>query len=179
MLDGIGLYAEALSRSRRGEGILLKARRREDIAAVADLFRAYAASLEIELSYQDFDTELATLPGKYAPPEGELFLVRDPVAGKAIGCAALRPLAEDGVCEMKRLYVAPDGRGQGLGRRLAEAVIAAARRAGYREMRLDTLPSMIPAYTLYRQCGFEAMEAYYDTPIAGTVFMRRRLEGAR
>ena len=95
-------------------------------------------------------------------------------AGVPIGCAAFRPLV-DGVAEMKRLYVTPEGRGQGLGRFLAEAVIEEAVRAGYSEICLDTLPSMKPAIALYRSCGFEETGAYYKTPIEGTVFLRRRL----
>src|SRR5262249_55662894 len=89
-----------------------------DLPAIASLFRAYAASLPISLDYQDFDAELALLPGKYAPPKGALILARND-AGDAIGCVALRPFEnEEGVCEMKRLYVAPEGRGTGLGRQL-------------------------------------------------------------
>lgn len=173
VLQGIGLYAGALSRSRRQEIALIRVRQPDELADIAGLFRAYAASLDIDLCFQDFAAELAGLPGKYAPPEGDLFLARD-AAGVPIGCAAFRPLA-DGVAEMKRLYVTPEGRGQGLGRFLAEAVIEAASRAGYREICLDTLPSMKAALALYRGCGFEATGAYYKTPIEGTVFLRRRL----
>lgn len=172
--NGIGLYAEALSRGRRREAVVAPARGPADLADAAMLFRAYADSLEIDLGYQSFAEELASLPGKYAPPAGDLFLARRE-DGLAVGCAAFRPQDPAGVCEMKRLYVTPEGRGQGLGRRLAEAVITSARRAGYDEIRLDTLPSMQAAISLYRSCGFEPMEAYYDTPIAGTVFMRCRL----
>jgi ribosomal protein S18 acetylase RimI-like enzyme len=145
-----------------------------DLPAIASLFRAYAASLPISLDYQDFDAELAALPGKYAPPKGALILARND-AGAAIGCVALRPFDEDGVCEMKRLYVAPNGRGTGLGRQLAQAVIEAARAASYREMRLDTLPTMTSAIALYEQLGFTRIGAYYDTPIEETVFMSLKL----
>lgn len=145
-----------------------------DLPAIAQLFRAYAASLPISLDYQDFDAELASLPGKYAPPHGALILARND-AGAAIGCVALRPLDEDGVCEMKRLYVAPGGRGTGLGRQLAQAIIKAARVAGYREMRLDTLPTMASAIALYEALGFTRIGAYYDTPITETVFMSLKL----
>jgi putative acetyltransferase len=144
-----------------------------DLPAIRELFRAYAASLPIDLGYQGFDGELASLPGKYAPPAGALLIARD-ANDAAVGCVAVRPL-EDGVCEMKRLYVAPEGRGSGLGRALAEAIIEAARAAGYREMRLDTLASMTGAQALYRSLGFVEIAPYYDTPIEGTVFMGLRL----
>jgi ribosomal protein S18 acetylase RimI-like enzyme len=145
-----------------------------DIAAVADLMRAYAASLEIDLAYQDFEGELAALPGAYAPPNGALLLARD-ASGGAAGCVAIRPLGAPGACEMKRLYVADTARGAGLGRRLAQAAIGEARRIGYRSMHLDTLPSMQAAQALYRALGFEPCPPHYVTPIAGTVFLRLRL----
>ncbi|WP_029006102.1 GNAT family N-acetyltransferase [Azorhizobium doebereinerae] len=145
-----------------------------DLAAVAGLFRAYAAALDVDLAYQDFAAELAMLPGKYAPPGGELLLARDE-AGTPVGCVALRPLEAPGCCEMKRLYVAPEGRGGGLGRRLAEAIVAAAERIGYGEIRLDTLPAMAGAQALYGKLGFETTAPYYATPVAGTLFLRRRL----
>lgn len=144
-----------------------------DLDAVGTLFRAYAASLEIDLGYQGFAAELAGLPGAYAPPQGALLLARDE-AGAAIGCVAMRPF-EAGICELKRLYVAPSGRNRGLGRALAEAILHAAIAAGYREARLDTLPSMASALALYGALGFEPTERYYDTPLARTVFMRRSL----
>jgi ribosomal protein S18 acetylase RimI-like enzyme len=145
-----------------------------DLPAITQLFRAYAASLPIDLGYQGFDGELAALPGKYAPPTGALLIARDD-NGAALGCVAMRPLDESGVCEMKRLYVAPQGRGRGLGRALAQAIIEAARAAGYREMRLDTLASMTQAQALYRALGFSEIGAYYDTPIENTVFMSLKL----
>ena len=145
-----------------------------DLAAIVQLFDAYAASLGIDLTYQDFATELATMPGKYAPPAGELLLARD-AQGTPLGCVALRPLTPDGCCEIKRLYVLPAGRGLGLGRALIDAILAAAARIGYREARLDTLPDMVEAIALYRKAGFEPIEAYYDTPVAGTRFLGRSL----
>jgi ribosomal protein S18 acetylase RimI-like enzyme len=145
-----------------------------DLPAITQLFRAYAASLPIDLGYQGFDGELASLPGKYAPPAGALLIARD-ANGAALGCVAMRPLDERGVCEMKRLYVAPAGRGQGLGKHLARAIIEAARAAGHHEMRLDTLASMHEAQALYRALGFVEIAAYYDSPIAGTVFMSLKL----
>ena len=147
-----------------------------DVEAVAALLRAYAASLPVDLAYQNFAAELATLPGPYAPPLGALLLARSPV-GAAIGCVALRPLADRGAAEMKRLYVAPEGRGLGLGRALVEAIVREAGRLGYGEIRLDTLPSMRQAQALYRKCGFAEALPYYPTPVAGTLFMRRSLAG--
>lgn len=148
-----------------------------DIADVSRLFEAYAASLPVDLSYQDFAAELGDLPGRYAPPSGALLLATGR-GGEALGCVALRALDGD-VCEMKRLYVGPAGRGLGLGRALAEAVIGEARRLGYREVRLDTLPTMAAAQGLYRTLGFEPTPAYYDTPVEGTVFMRLDLSTGR
>ncbi len=144
-----------------------------DLPAITQLFRAYAASLPVDLGYQGFEEELASLPGKYAPPRGALLIARD-ADSAALGCVAMRPLDED-VCEMKRLYVAPEGRGAGLGRALAEAIIETARAAGYREMRLDTLASMAGAQALYRALGFVEIAPYYDTPIEGTMFMGLKL----
>ncbi len=145
-----------------------------DIAEITRLMRTYAASLDVDLAYQDIEAELSGLPGKYAPPRGALLLARD-AAGNAHGCVALRPLDDDGRCEMKRLYIAPAARGSGLGRRLAQAAISEATRRGYREIVLDTLPGMTGAQALYEKLGFVDIAPYYDTPIAGTRFMRRRL----
>jgi ribosomal protein S18 acetylase RimI-like enzyme len=142
----------------------------DDLAAVAGLFADYAAWLPIDLAYQGFEAELAALPGKYAAPCGELLLARD-AKGGAAGCVALRAIAPDGVCEMKRLYIAPGARGLGLGRALATAIVAAARQAGYRQIKLDTLEGMTPAIALYRQLGFVRIEAYYAPTPPGTVFM--------
>ena len=143
-----------------------------DLDEARALFRAYAASLPIDLAYQGFDTELATLPGAYAAPAGALLLARDG-AGAAIGCVALRPLAEPGCCEMKRLFVAPTARGLGLGRVLMEAIVGEAARLGYREVRLDTLPTMTAAIAMYRAAGFLPIAPYYDTAPAGTIFLGR------
>jgi putative acetyltransferase len=145
----------------------------EDIEAARGLFRAYVDSLAIDLGFQDVEAELATLPGKYAPPEGVILLARD-AEGRAVGCVALRPLAGE-TCEMKRLYALPETRGSGLGRRLAEAILAQARRAGYRRIRLDTLDSMAAARGIYAALGFEETGAYYDNPTPGTVYLARDL----
>jgi len=140
-----------------------------DIVDAARLFRNYAASLPIDLGYQGFADELAALPGKYAPPKGALLIARDD-GGLAIGCVALRPL-ENAICEMKRLWVQPEARGLGLGAALIAAIVAAARAAGYAEMRLDTLPTMLSALTAYDRAGFREIPAYYPTPITGTIFL--------
>ena len=146
----------------------------DDLAAVVGLFRAYADSLRVDLAYQEFEAELASMPGKYAPPSGALLLARSP-DGTPLGSVALRPIAPDGCCEMKRLYVVPQARRLGLGRALVEAILEAAVAIGYRELRLDTLPDMIDAQALYARLGFARIDPYYDTPVAGTVFMGRAL----
>ncbi len=150
-----------------------------DLDDARALFRAYAASLPIDLGYQGFATELATLPGAYVPPGGALLLARDR-EGRAIGCVALRalvdrdgPLPPAAVCEMKRLYVAPAARGLGLGRALMAAILDEAGRLGYRELRLDTLPTMTAAIAMYRAAGFVPVAPYYDTAPAGTIFLGR------
>ena len=142
----------------------------DDLREARRLFAEYGASLRVDLAYQDFAAELAGLPGRYGPPAGALLLARDE-AGTPLGCVALRPSGPAGTSEMKRLYVAQAGRGLGLGRALAEAVIAEAARLGYREIRLDTLPDMDAAQALYRALGFRPVEPYYETPVAGTVFL--------
>ena len=160
----------------RNRSFLIRpARSAADIEAVAQLFAVYAASLDVDLSYQSFATELATLPGSYVPPRGELLLARG-VEELPLGCVALRPLTVAGCCEMKRLYVAPEARGLGLGRTLIARIITEAMRIGYLEMRLDTLPTMTDAIALYEGSGFHPIAAYYDTPVAGTRFLARSLE---
>ncbi len=146
----------------------------DDLDAVKSLFRAYVDWLGIDLSYQGFEEELAGMPGKYAPPRGALFAAKD-ATGRVIGCVGLRAFGDDGSCEMKRLYVSPEGRGSGAGSALIERVLAAANEAGYRDMLLDTLPSMTGAIKLYRAAGFEDVPAYYDTPVEDTVFFRKIL----
>lgn len=146
----------------------------EDVARARELFEEYAAGLGFSLCFQDFDQELATLPGKYAPPAGRLLLAccDDAVAG----CGALRPL-KPGICEMKRLYVRPAFRGRHLGRRLAETLMAEAKVIGYASMRLDTIPQkMAEAERLYRGLGFREIPAYYDNPREGVRYFELRLD---
>jgi ribosomal protein S18 acetylase RimI-like enzyme len=141
---------------------------------VRPLFEEYAASLGEDLCFQDFDQELASLPGHYAPPRGRLLLAR--WNREPAGCVALRPLVPD-VCEMKRLFVRPAHRGRGLGRILAERIIREAGEAGYSTMRLDSLPSMEAALQLYRELGFRDVPAYRDNPVPGARFLELRLAG--
>lgn len=139
-----------------------------DIAAIRGLFVEYAESLGFSLCFQGFDRELAELPGCYAPPRGSLRLaLTDAVPA---GCVAVRPLDVD-ICEMKRLYVKPDQRRSGLGRRLVDVALQDARRIGYGVMRLDTLSTMTAAIALYRSVGFRTIPAYYDNPIESAVYL--------
>jgi len=142
-------------------------------AAARQLFEEYAAGLGVDLCFQGFAEEVATLPGAYAPPRGRLLLAGDPAA--PTGCIALRPLPADDdnttTAEIKRLYVRPVARGTGLGGALARAILAEARAIGYREVKLDTLPQMAAAQALYASLGFRPCEAYYRNPLGGTVYM--------
>ena len=137
------------------------------LPAVRELFVEYANALGLDFCFQNFDQELAELPGKYAPPSGRLFLALSD--GQAVGCVALRKL-EENICELKRLYVRPQFRAQSTGRQLTEAIIGAAREVGYGRMRLDTLASLKPAIALYESLGFQRIDAYYQNPIANVVY---------
>jgi ribosomal protein S18 acetylase RimI-like enzyme len=146
---------------------ITQARAEPDIARVKELFVEYAESIGVDLEYQGFSTELATLPGKYAPPSGDLLLAM--INGEAVGCVALRAL-DPAKLEMKRLYVRPSTRGMGLGKRLVEAAISAARQGGYAELRLDTLDTMAGAQALYRALGFVEISPYGEAHLPGTRF---------
>ncbi|HVT02114.1 MAG TPA: GNAT family N-acetyltransferase [Thermoanaerobaculia bacterium] len=143
-----------------------------EIAIVHQLLLEYAASLPVDLDFQDFDRELLSLPGDYSPPRGAL-LVAESGPG-IVGCVAMRPL-EGTACEMKRMFVRPEARGSGAGRLLAEEIIAAGRRAGYEVMRLDTLPTMVGALALYRALGFREIPPYRFNPVKGTIYLELRL----
>ncbi len=143
----------------------------EEFGLVRALLVEYAQGLDVDLSFQGFDEELATLPGAYAPPRGRLLLaVCD---GDPAGCVGLRPLGAE-VCEMKRLYVRPARRGSGLGRLLVRAIMEAGAQLGYERMRLDTLPQMGPAIRLYRSFGFEPIEPY-TANLDGAMFFETTL----
>jgi len=143
------------------------------IAQARELFLEYAQSLGFSLCFQNFDKELAGLPGDYTPPDGRLLLVE--CEGQLAGCVALHKLGP-GVCEMKRLYLRPQFRGKGLGRVLAERIIAEARQIGYQHMRLDTVePVMKDAVAMYRRLGFKQIAPYCANPIAGALYMELEL----
>jgi putative acetyltransferase len=144
-----------------------------EIEAIRRLFLEYAQSLGFSLCFQNFDQELASLPGDYAPPHGRLLLARQGEA--AAGCVALHKIDADR-CEMKRLYVRPQFRGLGLGLDLTQRVIAEARRIGYKYLRLDTVePKMPVAVTMYRRLGFREIAPYRPNPIAGALYLELQL----
>ena len=147
-------------------------RTRPELRIARRLLREYERSIGVDLCFQDFAGELRGLPGEYRPPGGELWLAR--VGTRVVGVVALRRLKPK-VGEMKRLYVRPSARGRGLGRRLVEIVLRAARRRGYRWIQLDTLPTMTVARALYRELGFVPVPPYRPNPIAGSEFLRLRL----
>src|SRR6185503_5072805 len=151
---------------------IAEARWPDDHVTVEALFREYVASLAEDISFQNVDNELASLPDKYARPTGVVLIARD--GADAAGAIACR-MVEPGVCEMKRLYVRPAFRGTGLGRELANELIEDARAQGYRTMLLDTLASMASARALYRDLGFVPVAPYYDNPLPGVMYMALEL----
>ena len=154
---------------------IVQAQSETEIEQVRELFGEYVAWLGINLCFQNYDKEVADLPGDYAPPRGRLLLALDD-DGTAAGCAALRNLGNE-VCEMKRLFVRPAFRGQRLGWRLAEMVLTEARALGYERIRLDTLPGkMDRAIAMYRVLGFKDIAPYYNNPVAGAAFMELELK---
>ncbi len=173
----------------RGPGVARLARRRyhprvielADASApplldvARDLFREYQAAIQVDLCFQGFEGELASLPGAYAPPAGRILVAL--VDGVPAGCGALRPIGP-GVGELKRMWIRPAFRGRGLGRAIAEALLQAADAQGYRAVRLDTLGFMKEAQALYASLGFREIPAYYDNPLAGVVYMERPRGGA-
>jgi putative acetyltransferase len=153
--------------------VIVPADRKELVEEARVLFEEYAAALGVDLSFQGFAEELRALPGAYAPPTGALLLAVEE-DGRTLGCVAVRRLDHE-TAEMKRLYLRPAARGRGLGRSLAEAAIAEARRLGYRRLRLDTLPGMEAAQVLYRALGFREIRPYRRNPVPGATFLELQL----
>ena len=148
-----------------------------EMPLVRDIFREYADSLDVDLSFQNFAEELATLPGEYAPPRGHILLAQ--VEGSIAGCCALRPLDTadyPNACEMKRLFVRKAFRGFGLGRQLAEAMLDMGRRAGYACVLLDTLDGMEAARALYADLGFVEIPPYYHNPVVGSHYLKADID---
>jgi len=144
----------------------------EEMAEARALFLEYAAESKLDLCFQNFEAELAGLPGRYAPPNGRLLLAR--AESDFAGCSAIRKL-EEGVCEMKRMFVRPAFRRRGVGKLLALELIQETRRIGYSKMRLDTLSSMRPALDLYESLGFCRIPPYYDNPLPQVVYLELTL----
>ena len=152
---------------------ILSPRHEADLLQTKEIFLAYAKAINIDLCFQDFDTELANLPGDYSPPRGALLLAW--VDQKLAGCCAMRPLDSSdyaNAAEMKRLFVRPEFRGLGLGRQLAESIIDAARMSGYDSVLLDTLDDMEIARAMYEDLGFKEIPPYYHTPLAGAHYLK-------
>lgn len=151
------------------------ARSAEDIEIAGEMFREYQEWLDVDLCFQDFENELSTLPGKYAPPSGEIFIAR--LNGQVAGVVAIRPVDLQKLerSEMKRLYVREAFRGQGLGRILANTVVSLAKEAGYQVMVLDTLPHLKAAIKMYASMGFNETASYYENPLPDVVYMEKIL----
>jgi ribosomal protein S18 acetylase RimI-like enzyme len=152
---------------------LIQTTKWEQIEAARELFNEYATELAINMCFQNFDEELRTLPGKYAPPDGRLLLAY--TDEELAGCIALRKL-DDRTCEMKRLFIRPKFRAKGYGRKMIDSLIEQARDIGYERMWLDSLPGkMDAAIALYRQLGFKDIPAYYDNPLESVIYLERTL----
>lgn len=153
---------------------IIQARSAANIEQARELFREYSAWVETDLCFQNFEKELAALPGSYAEPDGRLLLAFH--EAQLAGCVGLRKIGE-GICEMKRLFVRNAFRGKGIGRNLIESIVREAKETGYERMRLDTLPpQMNDAIALYRSFGFKEIEPYYESPVPGAKFMELNLE---
>lgn len=148
---------------------------KERLQVIREMFREYVEFLGVSLDFQEFESELAALPGKYAEPDGGLFLIswNDAFAG----CGALRRIGEPEqmACEMKRLYIRPVARGAGLGRKLAQFLVDEGVRLGYKTMYLDTLERLVPAMKMYESMGFKRVDAYYDNPLPDVVYWAKQL----
>jgi putative acetyltransferase len=151
---------------------IIIARTEDHIKHFHELFKEYEKQLNVDLCFQDFETELANLPGVYAPPEGCMLLAE--YDNKIAGCVTLKKI-DEGICEMKRLYVRPDFRGKSIGRELSEAIVEEARKMGYAKMRLDTLTRLTEAITLYRSMGFKEIKPYVFNPLDDVVYMELEL----
>jgi putative acetyltransferase len=156
---------------------IIQAKTTHEIQEVRRLFREYEAYLNVDLCFQQFESELASLPGKYSPPSGTLLLAKE--KQKALGCGALRRLGaiQDRTCEMKRLYVCPEARGLGIGKQMAERLIQEGIRLGYSTMVLDTLNRLETAIRLYESLGFVRTGPYYENPIPDVVYLKLDLRG--
>jgi len=161
--------------SSNSDFIIAPARSRIELTSAAALFHAYAASLPIDLSPQGFSQELESLPGLYAPPQGELLLAKR--GDHVLGCIAVKPLEPPRVAEIKRLFVRPQARKGGVGKALVEAAIAVAQSLGYGEIKLDTLPQMEGANALYKSKGFVSIPPYGSHPYPGLICLGKSLTG--
>ena len=156
----------------RDSALTIRAAELSEMDEVRQLFREYQTELDVDLCFQSFEEELDSLPGKYAPPKGQLLLGM--VDGTVQGCVAFRSL-DAGVCEMKRLFVRPAARSVGLGRELVAEILSQAKSSGYESMVLDTLDRLHSARLLYERAGFVEVPAYYENPLEGVIFLQRKL----